>query len=251
MLTRLGPPDPRDILVRDDEAAAQGFKRLFAENPSELPRGEGSLPQRLVGASRDPLALDAFGVATTLAKELQGLCKVLVVSFTRKAPIRGAAAPLLGRGRPVAATAAWMSSSARDGYSVTIPSGESPSARLSRTTETMMRVPLIHGLPWQMARFASIRSFQFLITRPPPPQSDAPILAARLLSPPASTAAQVIHGSVGLHRRVSVSAVDGENAGPCHCLRPHLAESGRNDGSQEIFGSGPNARLLQRKMIRT
>lgn len=45
-------------------------------------------------------------------------------------------------------------------------SGVSPSARLSKITDTMMRVPLIQGLPLQTPGFALTRSCQFISVSP-------------------------------------------------------------------------------------
>jgi hypothetical protein len=53
-----------------------------------------------------------------------------------------------------------VSSMVRGGYSATISSGDSPSARLSRITVTIMRMPWIQGLLWQMAGSMLILSVQ-------------------------------------------------------------------------------------------
>jgi len=55
------------------------------------------------------------------------------------------------------AIAALISLGRSVGYSLKIDAFVVPSARLSRTTETMMRVPLIHGFPWQILACTLIR----------------------------------------------------------------------------------------------
>jgi len=60
------------------------------------------------------------------------------------------------------ATAACISSSAREGYSRIISCAVCPSARLSSTTDTMMRVPRIQAFPWQTCGSAEILSRQFI-----------------------------------------------------------------------------------------
>ena len=41
-------------------------------------------------------------------------------------------------------------------------SHDSPAARLSRTTDTITLVPLMHALPWQTAGSTVTRSCQFI-----------------------------------------------------------------------------------------
>src|SRR5579885_2644417 len=56
-----------------------------------------------------------------------------------------------------------MSSPLSVGYLLKIASTGSPAARLSRITDTMMRVPLTQTLPWQMFGSTLMRSFQFIV----------------------------------------------------------------------------------------
>jgi hypothetical protein len=42
-------------------------------------------------------------------------------------------------------------------------SGVSPEAKLSRMTDTIMRVPLMHALPWQTAGSTVMCCFQFIM----------------------------------------------------------------------------------------
>src|SRR5437868_920979 len=63
--------------------------------------------------------------------------------------------------------AARTSAKVKGGYSATICSGVSPSARLSSTTDTMMRVPRTLALPWQMSGSTVMCSCQEFITFSP------------------------------------------------------------------------------------
>ena len=65
------------------------------------------------------------------------------------------------------AIAACTSSTDNVGYSATILSALMPAARLSRMTETEMRVPRIHTFPWQSFGSEDNRSLQVTISSAP------------------------------------------------------------------------------------
>src|SRR5436305_2874237 len=56
-----------------------------------------------------------------------------------------------------------MSSKVIAGYLERISPRGTPVAMLSRMTETMIRIPRMHALPWQTAGLMLMRSFQLLI----------------------------------------------------------------------------------------
>jgi len=59
------------------------------------------------------------------------------------------------------AIAAWTSASLRGGYPEMISSAVKPAAKLSKITDTMIRVPLMQGLPWQILGSEEMRSSGF------------------------------------------------------------------------------------------
>src|SRR5581483_10695946 len=56
---------------------------------------------------------------------------------------------------------------------------DSPAARLSSTTETMTRVPLMHGLLWHTSGSTLIRSRHFIVPPPPTALGGLPAAAPR------------------------------------------------------------------------
>src|SRR5262249_5650766 len=120
--------------------------------------------------------------------------------------------------------------------------------RLSRMTESMIRVPRMHALPWQTAGLTLIRSFQFsidsILSRKPPACS----AGLKVHSGIKHELAAVITRRVG-RAEVGAGAVARQHAADAVVLRHQAAEIAVVDADQlEIVqGVRPTERDLDRE----